>query len=129
MEAIGQHENDQIDKPKSFLEKLDFKDGEKILRHILGTNKTKVEKEVSKQSGLSNDTTAKLMMMLAPLVLGFLGKEKKENSNFGSDILVKMLAGAGASSILTNILKGQLTSKDKTEGKNPVSDFLGKLLK
>ncbi len=130
LEAIGQHENDAVDKPKSFFENLDLKDGEKILGHILGTNKSKVEKEVSKSSGLSLDSTSKLMVMLAPLLMGLLGKQKKSDSNFGADLLMKMLAGAGASSILTNILKGQLApKKSKSKDDNPLSDLLGKLLK
>ena len=136
MSALDDHKNDKVESPNNFLKNLDLKDGEKILGHLLGTNKTKVQKEVSKSSGLSGDTTGKLMMMLAPLVMGYLGGQKKKDSGFDSGMLVKMLAGAGASTLLSGLLKDMVNpSNNKTNNKKEkdatdvVKDLLGNIFK
>lgn len=55
-------------------------EGGSILDHILGSRKARVEEGVSRSSGLSGGQTMRLMMMLAPLVMGILGRRKKEES-------------------------------------------------
>lgn len=134
MGAITQHENDKINNPLAFLDGLDLKDGQKILGHLLGSTQKEVQKEVAQKSGLSSVNTGKLMAMLAPLIMGYLGNQKKSEKGFDSSVLVKMLAGAGASSILSNILKEAMNPKTNTkntkkEEGNVVADILGKLLK
>lgn len=54
--------------------------GGSILDHILGSRRTKVEEGVSRSSGLSSAQTMKLLMMLAPMVMGILGKRQKEEN-------------------------------------------------
>lgn len=133
MEAIGEHSNAKVSNPKNFLENLDLKDGEKILGHLLGNNKSKVQKEVSKASGLSNISTGKLMMMLAPLIMGFLGNKSKKDKGFDSGSLVKMLAGVGASSLLSSLLKDVVnpasSQTNKKDDSNVVKDIFKKILK
>lgn len=55
-----------------------LRDGSKILGHVLGGRRTNVVKSVSKVTGLSQEQTAQLLQMLAPLVLGALGKKQQE---------------------------------------------------
>ena len=52
--------------------------GELILDHILGSRKSRIEEGVSRSSGLSSPQVMKLMAMLAPLLMGALGKRRKE---------------------------------------------------
>ncbi len=54
--------------------------GAGILKHILGGNQGNAIEAISKMSGLSGDKTGNLMTMLAPIVLGMLGKQKKQNN-------------------------------------------------
>ena len=54
-------------------------DGAGILEHVLGGNRESVEKGVSKSSGLSVGKVANLLVMLAPVVMGALGKKRQEN--------------------------------------------------
>lgn len=49
-----------------------------ILNHILGGNQGQVTQEVSNQSGLNTGQVAQILMMLAPIVMGYLGKQKQE---------------------------------------------------
>jgi hypothetical protein len=53
------------------------KDGEGILRHALGDRRADVERAVGAQSGLDASQVSKLMTMLAPLVMGQLGKARR----------------------------------------------------
>ncbi len=53
-------------------------DGAGILRHVLGGKKPQVEEGVAKASGLNPSTAAKLLPMLAPLVMSALGTVRQE---------------------------------------------------
>ena len=53
-------------------------DGAAILGHVLGGNLGQVEQGVSQISGLDQNSTSQLLNMLAPVVLGAVGKEKQE---------------------------------------------------
>ncbi len=63
-----------------------------ILEHVLGGNVNNVMQMVSKSSGLDLLKTGQLMKMLAPLVMGTLGKTKKQQ---GLDLggLAQILSG------------------------------------
>lgn len=49
-----------------------------ILGHIFGGSQGQVAQEVSNRSGLSMGQTAQIMMMLAPIVMGYLGRQKQQ---------------------------------------------------
>lgn len=53
-------------------------DGEAILKHVLGGKKGKAEKGIAQTTGLEENQAGALLEILAPLVLGALGKEKQE---------------------------------------------------
>ncbi len=55
-------------------------DGGGILGHIFGNNQGQVTQQVSQQSGLGAGQVAQILMMLAPLVMGYLGKQKQQNN-------------------------------------------------
>lgn len=65
-------------------------DGEGILGHILGNKRGAVEQGVARSSGLDAGTVGKLLPMLAPLVMGALGRAKKEQ-NLDAGGLASML--------------------------------------
>ena len=54
--------------------------GGKILGHIFGAKRGPVEQGVGRASGLDPQQTAQLLMMLAPIVMGVLGRMKKTNN-------------------------------------------------
>jgi hypothetical protein len=63
-----------------------------ILGHIFGNNQGAVAQEVSNQSGLGIGQVAQILMMLAPIVMGYLG-QKKQQENVGADGLGGLLGG------------------------------------
>lgn len=87
------HDGSVLDEDEYF-ERYQEKKGDKILGHVFGGKEGEVETKVSALSGLNPAQGADLMKMLAPLVMGYLGKEKKQG---GLDIgnLAAMLGGGG----------------------------------
>lgn len=63
-----------------------------ILGHILGSNQGAVAQEVSQKSGLGMGQVAQILMMLAPIVMSYLGKQKQEQG-VGADGLGGLLGG------------------------------------
>ena len=49
-----------------------------ILGHILGGSQGQVAQEVSQKSGLNMGQVAQILMFLAPIVMGYLGKQKQQ---------------------------------------------------
>ncbi|MFZ2898414.1 MAG: DUF937 domain-containing protein [Saprospiraceae bacterium] len=74
--------------------------GEGIIRHVMGDRQNNVLDMISKMSGLDKGSTGNLMTTLAPIVMGMLGKQKREQ---GLDI-------GGLTSLLTGELKQQRQS-------------------
>ena len=48
--------------------------GERILGHVFGDNRGRVERQVEQTSGLSSSLVSKLLPLLAPVVMGYIGK-------------------------------------------------------
>lgn len=63
-----------------------------ILGHILGSNQGQVAQQVSNQTGLGMGQVAQILMFLAPIVMGYLGKQKQEQG-VGADGLGGLLGG------------------------------------
>jgi hypothetical protein len=86
--------------------------GSGILRHVLGEQQTGAVDMVSKMSGLSSDKTGSLMTMLAPVVMGMLGKAKREEN----------LDAGGISDLLTGFMTSQ------KQGDNPALGMISRFL-
>ena len=63
-----------------------------ILGHILGSNQSAVAEQVSNQTGLGMGQVAQILMFLAPIVMGYLGKQKQQQG-VGADGLGGLLGG------------------------------------
>lgn len=79
--------------------------GAGILKHILGGKQSNAIDVISQMSGLQSDKTGNLMAMLAPIVLGMLGKQKRQNN----------LDQGGLSEILNQTIQSE-SSKRKELG-------------
>lgn len=51
-----------------------------ILGHILGGSQGQVTQQISNQSGLNAGQVAQILMILAPIVMGYLGRQKQQNN-------------------------------------------------
>ena len=89
-----------------------------ILGHILGNNQAPVVQEVSNQSGLNSGQVAQILMMLAPIVMGYLGKQKQQQG-VGADGLGGLLGGL--------LGGGQAAAAPQSSG-NPMIDMASSYL-
>lgn len=85
--------------------------GSGILNHVLGKRQGTAVDMISKMSGLDSSKTGSLMTMLAPVVMGMLGKAKKENN----------LDQGGISDLLTGFTKQQ---QDSNPAMSLITGFL-----
>jgi len=57
-----------------------MQDGGKILGHVFGNKQSNVQQQLGRATGLGGQGAGDLMSMLAPMVMGALGKAKKQNN-------------------------------------------------
>ncbi len=89
------HDGSILDNVAGFLQGPDTGMGSGILKHLLGSNQSAVESNIGKQSGLSSGAVSQLFKIAAPLVMGYLGKQKQSQgiSAGGIGSLLQGLAG------------------------------------
>jgi hypothetical protein len=73
--------------------------GGKILGHILGTKRDPVEQGVGRASGLDAAQVAQLMAMLAPIIMGVLGRMKRQKGIDASSLPNVLGKGEGGLNI------------------------------
>ena len=122
------HDGSILDNLSGYLSNPDLKDGAGILNHLFGNQTSNVANAVSKSSGLDTNGSMKMLQMLAPILMGMLGQQKKENNLDAKGLgnLTSMLASnfgseAGTSGIMetvTNLL-------DANKDGNVVDDIMG----
>ncbi len=85
-------------------------DGAGILGHLLGNKQSLVENTLSQKSGLDASSVAEILKIAAPILMGFLGKQKSQNSlddaNGLSSLIGSMLGGQPQQnqSLITSLL-------------------------
>lgn len=124
----GKHDGSILDNLGGFLNGGDFSDGSKILGHVLGGNQDTMVQGLSSKTGVDSGIISKILPMLAPIVMGYLGKQTKNNgvsntSDLGG-LLGGLLGGSGGNSILTSVL--DQNGNGKLDVSNAMSAISGK---
>src|SRR5690606_38980796 len=81
--ALEKHDGSILDNLSGLLGSDTLSDGKGILGHILGNKQNSLEKSISKKTGVSAVNVSKIITMIAPIVMGYLGKQSKNNSGGG----------------------------------------------
>ena len=87
-----------------------------ILGHILGSNQGPVAQEVSNKSGLPLGQVAQILMMLAPIVMAYLGRQKQQQN----------VGAGGLGDLLGGLLGGQAAAAPSSG--NPMGDIASSML-
>jgi len=88
--------------------------GQGILNHILGDRQGGLINTISQMSGLNSSKTGNLMTMLAPIVMGALGKQKKQSG----------LDAGGIASLLSGVVRSQSRTKKQDPMMGLITSFL-----
>lgn len=137
----GKHNGGILDTLGDFLGNDDEKDGNNILSHILGGKKDTAASAIGKNTGLSAGQIASIMAIVAPVVMGAIGKESQEKNVSDEGGLQGLLGGlvdkigGGKESKEMGLLDSFLSSDDDDDDtamdklKDIGTSFLGNLLK
>lgn len=93
-------------------------EGNSILDHIFGGQKATVENQLSQNTGISMDKIGPILSMLAPVIMGYIGKEKQSGN---------VTSGGRLGDLLGGILGGA-QSQAQAQQSNPLNDILGSVL-
>ena len=110
------HDGSILDNPAQVEARV--QEGGSILDHIFGGQKAQVENQLSQNTGISMDKIGPVLAMLAPLIMGYVGKEKQSNG---------VNSGGGLGDLLGGILGGA-QNQAQAEPSNPLNDILGSVL-
>ena len=80
-------------------------DGGKILGHVLGNKQQNVERALSSKSGLDTSSVANILKVAAPILMGMLGKQKREQG---------IQDKGGLESLLGGMLKGNSPQQEQS---------------
>lgn len=92
-------------------------EGGSILNHVFGGDKQNVENKLSQNTGISIDKIGPILSMLAPIIMGYIGREKQQN-NVGAGGLGELLGG----------ILGGAQNQAQQQQSNPLNDILGSVL-
>ncbi|WP_294302018.1 DUF937 domain-containing protein [uncultured Chryseobacterium sp.] len=92
-------------------------EGGSILNHIFGEEKPNVENRLSQNTGISIDKIGPILSMLAPVIMGYIGREKQQNN-----------VGAGGLGDLLGGILGNASNESQQHQSNPLNDILGSVL-
>lgn len=115
--ALEEHKNDQVGDLQKFFQNVDTNDGSKILQHIFSGKNEAVQVDLAQKAGLDQRQVSGLLTQLAPLVLGMLGNQKKEQGTQGDlmgllgSVMGTMGHQKGAAGLLDSLLNKKFGKK------------------
>jgi hypothetical protein len=100
--------------------------GAGILGHIFGGQKPQVEQGVSAASGMDMSKVGPLLMMLAPIVMGALGRANQQQGGMDTSSLAGLLGGAQSQITSGSPLLGMLNNMlDRDGDGSAIDDIMG----
>lgn len=118
--ALRDHEDDNIENPKEYVEQFDNDESSRMLDKIFGGRKEVVEKEVVQKTGLDQEKIRKILMIAAPLILAHLANSRKKDPNFEVEKSTKKMEKEVSGGLFESL--GKIFDKDG-DG-NILNDFL-----
>ena len=117
----------------SRVDEIDTAEGEKIATNVFGANKPAVEKEVAKAGGIDPELIQKLIPIVAPIIIAFIGNmllKKQQESGASPEVAEEEAASGGGIGDLLGGLLGGGGSSSKSSGNSGggIGDLLGGLL-
>jgi hypothetical protein len=90
--ALQNHDGSILDNIGGLVASAQQADGGGILGHILGQKQTAAAEQISQHTGLNTGQVAQILLTLAPIVMGYLGKQQRAQG-LNADGLSTMLGG------------------------------------
>ena len=93
-------------------EKVDLKEGGKIVGHLLGTDEAAAENAIATRAGMKPSTVALILAAAAPMIMNALGSSTSSSTNSANtaSLLTSLLGGASNSNASSSLMTSALTS-------------------
>lgn len=126
--ALDQHDGGILDDILgAFGQRATTTTGSAILGHVLGSRQAPMEQALSGMSGLSSEGSSRLLALLAPIIMGYLGKQTRQQG-FDAGSLASMLGQANSQARAQQPAGGSLlTSLLDRDGDGSIADDLGQM--
>lgn len=129
--ALKKHESSQATAKK--VADIDTADGEKIVKNVLGDKSNAVAEKVAEANPsdfVSKDLIAKVLPIVAPIVIGFLASKFFGGSSTTSTVATKSEdSGGGLGDLVGNVLGGLTgSSTSSSSASGGIGDLIGGLL-
>ncbi|WP_339837003.1 DUF937 domain-containing protein [uncultured Flavobacterium sp.] len=126
----GKHDGSILDNLGGFLNGGDFSDGDRILSHVTGNKQDTMVQGLSAKTGVDSSIISKILPMLAPIIMGYLGKQTKNSGVSTTPDLGGLLGGllgggndsSGGSSLGGSLLTSVLDQNG--DGKLDINDAM-----
>lgn len=125
--ALNRHDGSALDAFQAG-QMPNMQDGQKILGHVFGGQQQAAANAISQRSGISPQMAMQLLMMVAPLILGYLSRQRQGGmggrggmggqGQMGGDLgsILGGLLGGGAAGGLGGMLGGMLGGQGQQAG-------------
>lgn len=123
LNALKQHENDDVEQMIKNPSSIDKMDGEKILKHILSSKEEPVQMNLARETGLGKNQVQSVLAQLAPLLMGVMGQQQKQKGGDLTSLLTDALGKSSKSGMMDMAAKFLDADKD-----GDVMDDVGKML-
>lgn len=133
--ALEQHNGGIFDQIGSLFGQGPSEDDNKIVNHMFGRNTDLVKDNISAKTGISSDKIGGALAILAPIVMGYLGKQKQQESAGGGigDLIGSVLGGGQSNSsgggilgsLLGNVLGGGNSQSSSQSDFGGLADLAG----
>lgn len=94
--ALAKHDGGILNNLSGFLSGGDFSDGANIIGHVLGGNQSNIISNIARSTGLDIGNIGSILAAAAPVIMGSLGEQKKQQG----------LDASGISGLLTSVISG-----------------------
>jgi hypothetical protein len=121
------HDGSRLERGPAVAES-DRADGDAILGHVLGDRRELAERGIAKASGLDLAKIGPLLAMLAPVVMGALGKTRRERGLGPQDLSVLLGGESDAINAASPGMMGMVSRLLDRDGDGSVVDDLGGML-
>jgi len=126
--VVQDHDGSILDQLSNYIPNYQQSSGGGILGHVLGNNRKGVEDMIGQVSGMNPSAVSGFMEMLAPMVMGSLGKQQRSN-NLDKGGLTDLLKQAqqGIDQKSEKKSGGLLASFLDKDGDGDIKDDLGRM--
>lgn len=128
------HDGSILDNLGSYFNNPDSANGSGILKHVLGNDHRNAVEYITKDSGVSESSATRILEIAAPLVMGFLGKNRGGGglgigSLLSSFIQNQKQENPQSQSLISKLFNMEDEGKMMDDLKEMGSSFLGKMIK